>query len=108
MVGDHDRTKKFWRSMQLGEMASRSILEYLKMAQIILVLVPSSVEDERTFSTWGFIQNDLRSRMKDGHLNDCMRLYKQPWWDLETFPYEKALDVWHERAPRGRYGQNRV
>jgi len=46
MVGDHDRTKKFWRSMQLGEMASRSISEYLKMAQIILVLVPSSVEDD--------------------------------------------------------------
>jgi len=85
-VKKHGSSKKFWRSMQLGEMASRSISEYLKMAQIILVLVPSSVEDERTFSTWGFIQNDLRSRMKEGHLNDCMRLYKQPWWDLETFP----------------------
>lgn len=101
---DSERTQRFWREMQRGLMSSRAISEYLKLAKLILVLVPGSVEDERAFSTWGFIHSDLRSRMKEPHLNDCMHLYKQTWWDLGNFPYKEALDVWHAGASeRGRY-----
>ncbi len=75
------------------------------MAKLLLVIVPGSVEDERAFSTWGFIHNDWRNRLKPGHLNDCMRMFLQKWWDVDTFPYEAALDAWHKEDRR--YAQSK-
>ena len=74
---------------------TRSISEFLKLAKVLLVLTPSSVEDEQTFSSGGVVQNDQRNKMLPGHLNDCMRMFKQKWCNVDTFPYEKAQDARH-------------
>ena len=41
------RTQHFWRQMRLGVTTAQSISELLKLALLLLVLVPGSVEDER-------------------------------------------------------------
>ena len=41
---------------------------FVKLAELVLVLVPGSVEEERTF-TMGFIKDRLRNRLGEEHLN---------------------------------------
>ena len=33
----------------------------------------------------------------DGHLNTCMRVYGQTFWDINNFPYERAYTAWLDR-----------
>ena len=62
--------------------------------------MPESVEDERVFSAWSFVENDLRSRLVEDHLNLCTRMYRQDWWTVHNFPYDEALNVWHQGVRR--------
>jgi hypothetical protein len=56
--------------------------ELLKLALILLIMVPGSVEDERVFSTWSSIETDLRSRLQEEHLNLVTRMFLQKWWNV--------------------------
>ena len=69
------------------------------------MLVPGSVEEERTFSTMGFIKDKLRNRLGEQHLNTVVSLKTQQLYDLSTFPFKKAISVWDNIIMmRGRYG----
>ncbi len=46
------------------------------------------------------VHGDLWSRLEEDHLNLCTRMYRQDWWTVHNFPYDKALDVWHKGARR--------
>jgi len=103
---DTHRTEKFWKEMEVGETCSSEISEFIHLAKLVLVMVPGSVEDERVFSTWGYIHDGVRNRLKSNHLNLCMRMYLQNWWSVEDFPYAEALEFWHKNSgTRGRYGR---
>ncbi len=70
------------------------VTEFYKLAEITLVLIGGSVEDERTFSIVMWVKNPQRKRLHYDHLDACLRVHGQMWFDLKTFPFEKALDSW--------------
>ncbi len=58
------------------------------MAQIM-----GFVEDERTFSTLTFMKTRLQNRLCE-YLDLVMRIYTQPFYIVDTFPYDDAITAW--------------
>jgi hypothetical protein len=79
---------------------AKLVTEWLKVAEIALVMVPGSVEDERLFSIMNLIKNELRNRLKNPLLTDLVRLFASKRWKLSDFPFEKAIEEWEKTARR--------
>jgi len=47
--------------------------EWVKVAELVMVMVPGSVEDEHMFSTLKYIYNPQRNRLQAQHLRCCAR-----------------------------------
>lgn len=90
----------FWRLMSSTPYWRESISEFEKLAEIAMVMVGGSVQDERAFSHMNYLKNKLRNRL-NAHLELCMRLYAQPFYTLQNFPFPAAFDHWN---PDRRYG----
>jgi 2-C-methyl-D-erythritol 4-phosphate cytidylyltransferase len=54
---------KLWRIIDDSTMLQHGLSEYLKLAEVAIVLVLGSVEDEYTFSTLSFMKDKLRNRL---------------------------------------------
>ena len=94
----------FWRELCFDAQFKVNCSEYLVLAELALVMVPASVEDERLFSAMNFIKNDLRNSLKNPHLTAAVRLFFSRQFTVETFPYMEALKAWRvAAAKRGRY-----
>ena len=61
-----------------------------------------SVEDERVFSALGFLKSKLRNKL-DKNLESCLRVYTSRY-DVNTFPYQKAIEIWKKRCKRRGVG----
>ena len=83
-----------------------AISEWIKLAQLVLVQVHGSSEDERMFSAMSYLKNKYRNKLDEPHLNEVARFFHQQWCNYKSFPYNASLDIWHARAPRrDRYGR---
>jgi hypothetical protein len=80
------------------------LTEWFKMADLAVTTVIGSVEDERTFSTLSWLKSKVRNRLND-HLDCTISVYSQKYFELSTFPYEKAIEHWLEHKDR-RGAQN--
>jgi hypothetical protein len=100
-------TTDLWRRLTVSSYSKSRLSEFAKLAELVLVMVPGSVEEERTFSTMSFIKSKLRNRL-DEHLRPAVQLFSQRMFDLDSFPYDEALNIWRDAAPRGRYMANRM
>lgn len=97
----------FWRALMLvSELAEVYVGQYAKLAQILMTLLGTSVEDERLFSLLAFVQNKQRNRL-DAHLEPCMRMKAQTLFDDETFPYLDVSKEWHGMRDRRTSVQQR-
>lgn len=95
---------KLWRILDGNSLTQHLFSEYLKLAEISLVHVIGSVEDERTFSTLSFLKNKLRNALNE-HLPLVVGMYSQKLYTLDSFPYQAAFEKWLAGAKRyGRYG----
>jgi hypothetical protein len=45
--------------------------EWMKLAELALVMVPGSVKDERVFSEMDYIKDARRNRLQNPHLSAC-------------------------------------
>jgi hypothetical protein len=79
-------------------------LEYIKLAQIALVHVLGSIEDERCFSSLTFLKDKLRNWPTSDHLSVVMGIYGQHVFILKNFPYDDCFQTWVHSAERYRYG----
>jgi len=90
---------KLWDKVgQNGLMRSR-LSEFIKLSQVAICAVLGSVEDERTFSTLAYMKSKVRNRL-GGHLDTCVKLFAQPWWNQESFPYSASINSWSEARKR--------
>ena len=70
----------------------------------MITVVSGNVADERAFSALEFVKTARRNRLEGEHLEACVCLKTQGFFDLSTFPIQEALAEWHAGAPvRGRY-----
>lgn len=67
---------RIWQQLGANTILLVGFPEYFKLAEIAIVLVLGSVEDERTFSTFGFVKSTVRNKLTD-HLALCVQMYTQ-------------------------------
>jgi hypothetical protein len=67
-----------------------------------IVQVIGSVEDERIFSSVGFLKSKLRNSLQK-HIEVVLGMYSQRIYSLENFPYQDVFDDWFVSGGRGRY-----
>jgi hypothetical protein len=96
---------RIWQQLGANTILLAGFPEYFKLAEIAIVLVLGSVEDERTFSTLGFVKSKVRNKLID-HLALCVQMYTQKFWNLQTFPFNEAIGEWMSIKPR--YGLDPV
>ena len=99
-----DKLALFWQAISTSPRAPEIVGEFILLAKLLITVVSGSVADERVFSAWEYVKNTRRNRLKDYHLEACVRMKSQTFFTLETFPFQQALAEWHDGATeRGRY-----
>jgi hypothetical protein len=93
-------TSKLWGKLAENKHLKERISEFFKIAELAIVSVIGSVEDERTFSNLTFIKSKLRNKLTS-NLETVMRLYGQKIFSIEDFPYQDVIDNWLEKERRG-------
>jgi hypothetical protein len=93
-----------WRMLHANIALVGQFPEYIRLAQIALVHVLGSVEDERCFSSLTFLKDKLQNRLASDHLSVVMGLYGQQVYNLENFPYDDCFHTWVLSVERYRYG----
>ncbi|KAJ9516052.1 hypothetical protein QJQ45_024482, partial [Haematococcus lacustris] len=89
-----EQTTKLWRYLDGQPITKADISEYIKLAELALVMTPGSVEEERMFSAMAYLKDDTRNRLQECHLNVCARVFSSKHFELDTFPFERAISKW--------------
>lgn len=98
---DQNPVTKLWVKVGQNALMLNRLSEFIKVAEIAITAVLGSVEDERTFSTLGFMKSKLRNRL-GGHLDTCVKMFSQQFFTLQSFPFNSAINSWRDdRARRG-------
>ena len=90
---------RLWQSLDANSYLRHSLSEYIIIAEIAIVMVMGSVQDERTFSTVSFMKSKLRNRLGT-HLPLAVGFKSQKFFTLEDFPYDAAYDSWRSETKR--------
>jgi hypothetical protein len=73
----------------------------MKMTKLAVIQIMGFVENERTFSTCTFMKTRLWNHLCE-HLDMVVQMFAQPFYTIDTFPYDDAITTWtHEKARRG-------
>ena len=86
--------KKLWRRLDENSTFSTSFPEYIKLAQIVLIHLLGSVEDERAFSLVTSLKNKVQNRLDGEHLSLVVGMYNQSVYSLTSFSYEDSFKQW--------------
>ena len=89
---------KIWKNLGERNQLREAIPEYFKLTNLCLTMILGSVEDERVFSTLGFLKSKVRNKL-DKNLDNWLRLYNSRY-EVESFPYERAFSIWRKRCQR--------
>ena len=84
---------RLWHRIEASGLLRNKLSEYMKIAELTVVKVLESVEDERTFSTLSFMKNRLRNRLST-HLPLVVGMHVQEFYGLSNFPYDAPYDEW--------------
>jgi len=86
---------QFWKTLKVFRILKHSFLECFKLAKIASVQVLGLVEDKCTFSTLSFMKSKLKNCLNE-HLHTIVGVYSQPFFTLNTFPYDACFDDYKE------------
>jgi hypothetical protein len=95
---------KLWHMLDANSALAAQFPEYIKLAQIAMVYVLGSVEDERFFSSLTFLKDKLRNRLSADHLGIVVGMHGQNVFSLENFPYDDCFQTWVDSTECYRYG----
>jgi hypothetical protein len=82
---------RLWQMLDANTALAKSFSEYVKLAQIAMIHVLGSVDDERCFSSLNFLKDKLRNRLDESHLLVVVGMHGQNVFSLKDFPYEKCF-----------------
>jgi hypothetical protein len=68
---------KLWRQLDANSALSTSFPKYIKLAEIAMVDVLGSMEDERAFSSLTFLKDKLRNQLDGDHLGIVVGMHGQ-------------------------------
>ena len=95
---------KLWRSLDANTALVAQFPKYLKLAQLAMVHVLGSVEDECVFSLLTFLKDKLRNRLSTDHLGIVIGMHAQNVFTLENFLYDTCFQSWVQLAKYYYYG----
>ena len=90
----------FWTHIEAVPARAAAMKQWILLAQLIFVMVPGSVEEERMFSAMKYIKNPQRNSLQQKHLTQCARAFHHPRVTLRNFPYKEAIRAWLEQKER--------
>jgi hypothetical protein len=96
---DRNPPTKLWQKVSQNTLMTQRLSEFIKMAEIAVTAVLGSVEDERTFSTLAFMKSKLRNCL-GSHLDTAVKMFSQPFYNQESFPYSSAITHWRQQRTR--------
>jgi hypothetical protein len=77
--------QEFWReATRLG--AQLHFGAWVKLAELAMVMVPGSVENERMFSTLKYIRNPQHNKLQAQHLTCCARGFRSSAFSVVPLP----------------------
>jgi hypothetical protein len=88
-----------WRCIYNNSLLWHSLSEFIKVAEIGICLVLGSVQDKRTLSCVTFMKTKVRNRLTT-HLPLVVGMKTQSFYDINTFPYDRAYDSWRDACKR--------
>ena len=88
------RLTLLWQSLHENGALRDLCSEWCVLAEISIVLVAGSAEDERRFSNLKWLKNELRNRLGEEHCELVVRMFVQYAYNMKTFPYESVLASW--------------
>jgi hypothetical protein len=97
-LDDVNPVSKLWQRIGCNGLLHNHLFEYMCLAEIAIIVVLGSIEDERTFSNLAFIKNKVRNRL-GGHLDTTVRMYSQGFYDLQLFPYHEPSIIGRGEGP---------
>jgi hypothetical protein len=87
---------------EFARFSTRANRRVFRLSKLMLTVVSGSVSDERVFSALEVVKG-ARRNSSNTHLECCVRLKAQTLFTLQSFPFDKALKCWHDKAVRCRY-----
>jgi len=72
---------------------SNAFPKYLKVAEIAMVHVFGSIEDEQCFNFVAFLKNKVWNRLNN-HFQLVVSMYAQKFFTLHNFLYEDTYVMW--------------
>ena len=82
----------FWRMLKGRPVFDEKLSEWNRLAHVAIVMVGTSVADERTFSIMKFV-TDQRPSLTT-HLELTVRAAEQTVFSMGTFPLDQAREEW--------------
>ena len=71
----------------------------MKIAEMAVVTILGSIEDERTFITLSFMKNKLQNRLSI-HIPLVVGMHAQEFYGIEDFLYDAAYEEWRTLTRR--------
>jgi hypothetical protein len=96
---DINPVTRLWHSIDANSFLKLALSEYLIVAEMAVVMVLGSVQDERTFSTVSFMKSKLCNRLTTNLPLVCA-FKNQNFFTLDTFPFDAAYDSWRNESKR--------
>ena len=90
---------RMWLCIDGNSYLRHSLSEFLKVAELGIVMVMGSVQDERTFSTVSFMKTKVRNRLTT-HLPIVVGMKTQNFFNINSFPYDAAYERWRAACKR--------
>lgn len=90
---------RMWRLIEGNSLLRQQLSKYMKIAEIAIVMVLRSVQDERTFNTLSFMNTKVRNQLTT-HFPIVIRMKCRSFYNLFDFPYNKAYESWKEQTNR--------
>jgi len=89
-------TAAFWGSVssRVDISINLKMSEWIKLANIGLVQVPGSAEEERLFNKLAFIGDERRNCLDEENLNVCLQLATQSFWQFQQVFILDAVQKW--------------
>ncbi len=88
--------KRMWLLISSFKVFTLSIYEYVKLVKLDMCYVLGYVEDEHCFNILSFMKGKLYNCLTT-RLDVCLRMFSQDFYNLESFPYTKAIASWKEK-----------
>ncbi len=90
---------RLWKKLSDNGLLCAWLFEFMKVTKLAVVQIMGFVKDEKTFSTLTFMNTRLWNRLCE-HLDIVVRMFTQPFYIINTFPYDDAIITWPEEKTR--------